>query len=76
MTQTLIKWLEKELITRGTIRSGFIIPDNVLKQAEEIHRLEHLNTWDTAIKAHENRGHVISRSLCDFDDYYNETLKK
>jgi hypothetical protein len=27
---------------------------------------------DAAIKAHEDRGGVISRSICDFDEYYNE----
>ena len=33
------------------------------------------NTWDAAIKAHDERGHVHARSLVDFDDYYN-ALKK
>ena len=32
-------------------------------------RQQHGNTWDAAIQAHEDRGYVISRSLCDFDEY-------
>jgi hypothetical protein len=44
-----------------------------IQQAKETEKQQHGNTWDQAIKAHENRGHVIARSLCDFDDYYNET---
>lgn len=30
---------------------------------------QHGRTWDAAIQAHEDRGHVLTRSLCDFDDY-------
>jgi hypothetical protein len=32
-------------------------------------REQHGNTWDAAIKAHDDRGHVYVRSICDFDDY-------
>jgi coenzyme F420-reducing hydrogenase alpha subunit len=34
-----------------------------------IEREQHGNTWDAAIKAHDDRGHVHARSLTDFDDY-------
>jgi hypothetical protein len=36
---------------------------------------QHGETWDKAIKAHDNRGHVHARSIVDFDEYYNETYK-
>lgn len=43
------------------------------QEAKEIQKQQHGNTWDEAIKAHEGRGHVTSRSICDFDDYYTKT---
>ena len=43
------------------------------QECEQMEREQHGDTWDEAIKAHEGRGHVTSRSICDFDEYYNET---
>ena len=40
-----------------------------LEQAKQIERTQHGNTWDAAIKAHDDRGHVYSRSITDFDNY-------
>ena len=40
-----------------------------IEQAKQIERQQHGNTWDAAIKAHNDRGHVHARSLTDFDDY-------
>lgn len=40
-----------------------------LKEAKEMERKQHGKTWDAAIKAHDDRGHVFVRSTCDFDDY-------
>jgi hemerythrin len=37
--------------------------------AKKKEREQHRNTWDAAIKAHDDRGHVFVRSSCDFDDY-------
>lgn len=37
--------------------------------AKEKEREQHGRTWDAAIKAHDERGHVFSRSMCDFDDH-------
>lgn len=48
-------------------------PVDIIKQAKQKEREQHGKTWDEAIKANENRGNVIARSICDFDDYYNET---
>jgi site-specific DNA-cytosine methylase len=45
----------------------------LLEQAKEMEKEQHGNTWDEAIDTHERRGHVIARSLVDFDDYFNET---
>ncbi|MFK5284312.1 hypothetical protein ACI3PL_32500, partial [Lacticaseibacillus paracasei] len=38
----------------------------IAKQSE---RMQHGNTWNAAIQAHEDRGHVIARSWSDFDEY-------
>jgi hypothetical protein len=40
-----------------------------IEQAKQMEREQHGNTWDAAIKAHDDRGHVYVRSICDFDDY-------
>jgi hypothetical protein len=32
-------------------------------------RNQHGNTWDAAIQAYEDRGHVQVRAWCDFDEY-------
>ena len=37
--------------------------------AKDKERKQHGNTWDSAIKAHDDRGNVIARSMCDFDEY-------
>jgi hypothetical protein len=47
--------------------------ESYAKKAKEMEKVEHGITWDKAIDAHEKRGHNLSRSICDFDDYYNET---
>lgn len=43
--------------------------EKIVNSAKLIERGEHGNTWNAAIMAHEERGHNISRSLIDFDDY-------
>ena len=50
--------------------------DNILDEILELEKQQHGQTWDAAIKAHDNRGHVHARSLVYFDIYYNETFKK
>jgi hypothetical protein len=41
--------------------------------SKDMEKEQHGDTWDKAIQAHEDRGHVFARSSCDFDDHYNET---
>jgi hypothetical protein len=58
-------------------------PENPLLQSllaakprlKEVERNQHGDTWDAAIQAHEDRGHVLARSICDFDNYFNETYE-
>ena len=54
------------------------VSDDILNKYQisgEREKQQHGETWDSAIKAHDNRGHVHARSLVDFDEYYNETYK-
>jgi hypothetical protein len=48
----------------------------LIAQAKALENKHHADTWDSAIYAHEDRGHVISRSICDFDDYYEQKYNK
>ena len=36
--QTAVDWLEHELIKRGVIRRGFMIPDNIFNQAKAMEK--------------------------------------
>ena len=73
---TAVEWLENEINSRGPKENN---PPEWLKKlyqkAKEIEKQQHGQTWDAAIKAHDDRGHVHARSLVDFDEYY-ETFKK
>ena len=54
----------------------FLIPVDIIEEAKKMDKQQHGETWDAAIKAHDNRGHVHARSLVDFDKWYEETFKK
>ena len=75
--QTVVELLASEINARGPKKNN---PPQWLRelyaQAKEKEKQQHGNTWDNAIKAHDNRGHVISRSITDFDEYYTETYGK
>jgi hypothetical protein len=47
-----------------------------IEKAKAMEKEQHGSTWDEAIYTHERRGHVIARSIVDFDYYYNETYNK
>ena len=66
--ETAVEWLVKEFNLEGY--------EATVRLAKQMEREQHGKTWDEAIKANENRGNVIARSICDFDDYYNETYSK
>ena len=48
----------------------------VLPLAKELEKHQHSTTWDNAIQAHEDRGHNLSRSLVDFDEYFEKTYEQ
>jgi hypothetical protein len=67
MKQTAVEWLAEQL-EQHHIKID-IKNTVVFQQAKAMEREQHGNTWDAAIKAHDERGHVFVRSTCDFDDY-------
>ena len=74
--QTAVEWLINELKTSihfhrviNEVNQSSTDVKDVIKQAKQKEREQHGNTWDAAIKAHDDRGHVFVRSSCDFDDY-------
>jgi hypothetical protein len=72
MTQTAVEWLFSQIPFEW---SSSVAAFEALQQAKEMEKEQHGQTWDEAINAHDNRGHVHARSLIDFDEYYNETYK-
>lgn len=75
--QTAVEWLAEKynyvtwMRNRDEISAGLADEwrKHYLDQAKQMEREQHFNTWDAAIKAHDDRGHVYVRSTCDFDDY-------
>ena len=71
--QTAVEWLFSQIpFEWSSSKAAF----EALQQAKEMDKQQHGRTWDSAIKAHDDRGHVHARSLVDFDEWYNETFKK
>ena len=69
---TAVEWLFSQIpFEWSSSKAAF----EALQQAKEMDKQQHGETWDSAIKAHDNRGHVHARSIVDFDEYYNETYK-
>ena len=71
--QSAVNWLIEQLHAKesGAIKHSYIY---LYDQSRLMERGQHGDTWDAAIQAHEDRGHVLARSICDFDDYFNETF--
>ena len=73
--QTAVEWLVKELMKNGVLYENATTDSMLFKQAKELERQQHGNTWDAAIKAHNDRGGVHARSLVDFDEWYKQQFK-
>ena len=67
----LVKFKKSRQVCHSAIQAAIEFAVNRL----ELEKQQHGETWDAAIKAHDNRGHVHTRSIVDFDEYY-ETFKK
>jgi hypothetical protein len=63
---TAVEWI---FLMLNNPNSNQDFANKLLGQAKKMEREQHGRTWDAAIQAHEDRGHVLSRSLTDFDEY-------
>jgi hypothetical protein len=74
---TAVEWLVIQINSKIDVIPLFMWDNirDIVQQAKEMEKQQHGQTWDAAINAHDNRGHVHARSLVDFDEYY-ETFKK
>ena len=68
--KTAVEWFYDKIKSHfehdGDLLESLIFTMAIAKKKE---REQHGQTWDSAIKAHDDRGHVHARSLTDFDDY-------
>jgi hypothetical protein len=71
--ESAVEWLE--LIIKHCEKYNKNIEQKDIDMAKKMERNQHGDTWDAAIQAHEDRGHVLARSICDFDNYFNETYE-
>jgi hypothetical protein len=71
---TAVEWFFMTMNIRGLLPDKEIV--ECYKEAKEMEKQQHGRTWDAAIKAHDNRGHVHARSLVDFDEWYEQQFKK
>ncbi len=51
------------------------IPERILKQAKEMEKEQHGETWDAALIDVDKRGGVLLRALVDFDEYWEKYQK-
>jgi hypothetical protein len=65
----LIEQTEK-LITIETFQQWKALKE----QARKMEREQHMETWNDAITSFKDRGFVESRTISDFDDYYEVYL--
>jgi hypothetical protein len=70
LQQTAVEWFYGEMKNHlehdGDLLQKLTLTMAIAKQKE---RAQHGKTWDAAIIAHDDRGHVLARSICDFDDH-------
>jgi len=78
--QTAVEWFIDNAFEEGflwvTDKPAMFELNLIIEKAKEMEKQQHGETWDAAIKAHDDRGHVHARSLVDFDEYYEQQFKK
>jgi len=80
MAQTAVEWFIEKVTDSGHLLFYDKPRDmkeltQFIEHAKDMEKQQHGQTWDAAIKAHDDRGHVHARSLVYFDEWYNETYK-
>ena len=69
--QTAVQWLVEKLQESGIP----LMTDEfeMIQQAKEMEKGQIIDAWDSAIQAHEDRGHVLAKSWEDFEEYFKQT---
>lgn len=70
LKQTAVEWFYDKIKSHFE-HDGDLLETltSIMEIAKQKEREQHGNTWNAAIKAHDDRGHIFIRSFCDFDDY-------
>jgi hypothetical protein len=68
----LVEFKKSREVCHSALQAAIDFAVNRLEMEKE----QHGQTWDAAIKAHDDRGGVHARSLVDFDEWYEEQFKK
>jgi hypothetical protein len=79
MEKTATEWLIDQLFKQGYFDGNkpltFTNLDHLQQQAKEMEKKQHGETWDSALKAGEDRAWNVMRAYDDFDDYYIKFYK-
>ena len=68
----LVEFKKSREVCHSALQAAIDFAVNRLEMEKE----QHGQTWDAAISAHDNRGHVHARSIVDFDEWYDKKFKK
>jgi hypothetical protein len=69
--------ITSDLVTGKITGKQFVMLEiKLLDTAKQMEKEQHSKTWDAAIQAHEDRGHVLAKSWEDFEEYYAEKYGK
>jgi len=71
---TSIEWLIEELSRDDDFIFNGIINSELIKEAKQMHKKEHGDTWDAALLQGSKRAGNFMRAYEDFDNYYQETF--
>jgi hypothetical protein len=63
-------------IRTGEYRIGLTKAIDIVSNAKENHKKEHMETWNSAIEQTENRAWNIIRAYDYFDEYYQKKFEK
>ena len=74
--ETAVEWLVEQMFKQGYFDGNkpltYTNLDHLQQQALELERLQHSQTWDSALDKYEVRAGNYMRAYEDFDDYYEQ----
>jgi len=71
--QTAVQWLAEQITKSKWKFADMTDRNKIIKQALEMEREQHGNTWDFGIQKAEQREWNTVRLYPNFDDYYDKT---